>query len=62
MTEAAHLLTTDAALRGQVLAGQDQRLAAFAPAAVEGALRGYLDDLVRGDGTLPDGEDPGGVS
>ena len=31
------------ALRAPVLAGQDRRLAAFAPAAVEGALRGYLE-------------------
>ena len=45
MAEAAHLLTTDAAVRAAVLAGQDRRLAAFAPAAVEGALRGYLDSL-----------------
>ena len=45
MAEAAHLLTTDSALRAQVLEGQDRRVAAFAPAAVEGALRGYLESL-----------------
>ena len=45
MAEAAHLLTTDAALRARVLEGQDRRLAAFTPAAVEGALRGYLESL-----------------
>jgi glycosyltransferase involved in cell wall biosynthesis len=45
MAEAAHLLATDAALRARVLAGQDRRLAAFAPAAVEDALRGYLESL-----------------
>ena len=43
VTEAAHLLVTDASLREAVLAGQDRRLPAFAPAAVEGALRGYLE-------------------
>lgn len=61
MTEGAHLVTTDASLRGQVLAGQERRLAAFAPSAVEAALRGFLDDLQRGDGALPAGS-PGGVS
>ena len=30
-------------LREAVLAGQDRRLPAFAPAAVEEALRGYLE-------------------
>jgi glycosyltransferase involved in cell wall biosynthesis len=45
MAEAAHLLTTDAHLRARVLAGQDERLASFAPQAIEGALRGYIDGL-----------------
>jgi len=45
VAEAAHLLVTDRALREAVLAGQDRRLPAFAPPAVEGALRGYLDSL-----------------
>ena len=45
MAEAAHLLTTDAQLRARVLAGQDERLASFAPDAIEGALRGYIDGL-----------------
>jgi glycosyltransferase involved in cell wall biosynthesis len=43
--EAGHLLATDPALRGAVLAGQERRLAAFAPAAVESALRGYVESL-----------------
>ena len=43
--EAAHLLVTDAALRLAVLAGQDKRLEAFAPPAVEGALRAYVESL-----------------
>jgi glycosyltransferase involved in cell wall biosynthesis len=46
MAEAAHLVTTDASLRGRILAGQDRRLAGFAPAAVEQALRGYVDALL----------------
>jgi glycosyltransferase involved in cell wall biosynthesis len=45
MAEAAHLLTTDAGLRARVLAGQDRRLTAFAPAAVEEALRRYVESL-----------------
>jgi len=45
VAELAHLLATDESLRSSVLAGQDRRLAAFAPAAVESALRGYLDAL-----------------
>ena len=45
MAEAAHLLSNDQALRNRVLEGQDRRLAAFAPAAVEGALREYLESL-----------------
>ena len=45
MAEVAHLLAADAALREPVLEGQDRRLAAFAPAAVEAALRGYLESL-----------------
>jgi glycosyltransferase involved in cell wall biosynthesis len=43
--EMAHLLATDHALRRAVLERQDQRLAAFAPEAVEGALRRYLVSL-----------------
>jgi glycosyltransferase involved in cell wall biosynthesis len=43
--EMAHALTGDKALRDAVLAGQRQRLKAFAPEAVEGALRGYLESL-----------------
>jgi glycosyltransferase involved in cell wall biosynthesis len=64
MTEAAHLLTTDRTLREQVLAGQDARLPAFAPAAVEDRLRGYLDVLARGGaarsraGAKPAGGEP----
>ena len=46
MAEAAHMVATDATVRARVLEGQDRRLAAFAPAAVEGALRGYLDSLL----------------
>ena len=48
MAEAAHLVATDATVRARVLEGQDRRLAAFAPAAVEGALRGYLEALLGG--------------
>ena len=43
--EAARLLVTDQALRLAVLAGQDKRLEAFAPPAVEGALRAYVESL-----------------
>ncbi len=43
--ELAHALATDESLRAAVLAGQDRRLAAFAPEAVEGALRQYLESL-----------------
>jgi glycosyltransferase involved in cell wall biosynthesis len=45
VAEIAHALVTDEALRADVLAGQDRRLAAFAPEAVEGALGRYLDAL-----------------
>jgi len=45
MAEAAHVLATDRAMRTQILAAQDRRLAAFTPAAVEGALRRYIDSL-----------------
>ena len=45
VAEIAHALSTDERLRGEVLAEQDRRLAAFAPDAVEGALRGYVDSL-----------------
>jgi L-malate glycosyltransferase len=43
--EMAQLLAADASLRNAVLAGQDRRLPAFAPQAVEKALRGYLESL-----------------
>lgn len=43
--ELAYLLATDKARRRAVLAGQDLRLSAFAPATVESALRGYLESL-----------------
>jgi glycosyltransferase involved in cell wall biosynthesis len=45
VAEIAHALATDHALRAQVLAGQDRRLSAFAPDALEEALRGYVDSL-----------------
>jgi glycosyltransferase involved in cell wall biosynthesis len=45
IAEMGHRLGSDATLRRAVLAGQQQRLAAFAPAAVEAALRGYLESL-----------------
>jgi glycosyltransferase involved in cell wall biosynthesis len=43
VAETAHRLDRDEALRAAVLAAQDARLAAFAPPAVEGALRQYLE-------------------
>jgi glycosyltransferase involved in cell wall biosynthesis len=45
MAEAAHLVARDASVRRSVLAGQARRLAAFAPEAVEAALRGYVEAL-----------------
>jgi len=45
MAEVGHLLTTDAALRAAVLAGQDERLHAFAPESVEARLRAHLQSL-----------------
>jgi glycosyltransferase involved in cell wall biosynthesis len=42
LAEMAHRLATDRALRDGVLAGQRRRLAAFAPATVEDALRRYV--------------------
>jgi glycosyltransferase involved in cell wall biosynthesis len=45
VAEMAHRLATDAALREGVMAGQRERVAAFAPAAVEAALRGYVESL-----------------
>jgi glycosyltransferase involved in cell wall biosynthesis len=45
VAEIAHALVTDEGLRAEVLAGQDRRLSAFAPDAVEGALRSYTDSL-----------------
>jgi L-malate glycosyltransferase len=45
VAETAHVLATDETLRASVLAGQAARLPAFAPTAVQAALRGYLDSL-----------------
>ncbi len=45
MAEVAHRLTLDDGLRAAVLAGQEHRLQAFAPEAVETTLRGYLESL-----------------
>jgi L-malate glycosyltransferase len=43
--ELAHRLVADRDLRAEVLAGQDRRLPAFTPEAVERALHGYLESL-----------------
>ncbi len=43
--EMAYRLATDAALRDSVLAGQQRRLEAFAPTAVEAALKAYLESV-----------------
>ncbi len=43
VTETAHALATDEALRLLVLAGQDRRLAAFEPARVLAALRALVE-------------------
>jgi L-malate glycosyltransferase len=45
VAETAHALASDEALRAAVLAGQDRRLATFAPERVLGSLRGYLESL-----------------
>jgi glycosyltransferase involved in cell wall biosynthesis len=45
VAETARLLATDEPLRAALLAGQDRRLEAFAPAAIETLLRGYVDSL-----------------
>jgi glycosyltransferase involved in cell wall biosynthesis len=45
VAEMAFRLARPGPLRDAVLAGQDQRLPAFSPAAVESALRGYVDTL-----------------
>lgn len=45
VAELAHALATDEALRERVLAGQRQRVQAFAPAAVEATLRAHLEAL-----------------
>jgi glycosyltransferase involved in cell wall biosynthesis len=45
VAETGRRLLADADLRARVLAGQASRLDAFAPAAVESALRGYLESL-----------------
>jgi hypothetical protein len=41
----ARLLATDGDLRAKVLAAQERRLSAFAPAAVEADLRRFIDSL-----------------
>jgi glycosyltransferase involved in cell wall biosynthesis len=45
LAELAHVLACDEAVRARVLGGQRLRLAAFAPATVEAALRGYVEAL-----------------
>jgi glycosyltransferase involved in cell wall biosynthesis len=45
MAEVGHRVATDAALREAVLAGQDERLHAFAPDSVESRLRAHLQSL-----------------
>jgi glycosyltransferase involved in cell wall biosynthesis len=45
VAELAHALVRDEPLRASVLAGQDRRLAAFTPEAVERALRAYVESL-----------------
>ena len=45
VAELASALLTDQALRESVLAGQEQRLAAFSPETVEGTLRTHVDSL-----------------
>ena len=45
VAEIGRALVVDQALRARVLAGQQKRLAAFAPAAVESALRRYVESL-----------------
>jgi len=45
VAELGHALATDPVLREEVLAGQDRRVEAFSPAAVESALRAYVDSL-----------------
>jgi hypothetical protein len=43
VAEAARALATDEALRSAVLAGQDRRLADFAPEAVFATLRAHVE-------------------
>lgn len=45
LSELAHALAHDEALRAGVLAGQRRRLAAFAPASIEAALRRHVESL-----------------
>jgi L-malate glycosyltransferase len=45
VAELAHALATEETLRAAVLAGQDERLEAFAPERVLGSLRSYLEAL-----------------
>jgi len=45
IAEMARVLVTDSAVRGRVLAAQERRLAALAPAAVEADLRRFIESL-----------------
>jgi hypothetical protein len=45
VAEVGHSLVRDDSLRATVLAGQDRRLDAFTPDAVERTLRSYVDSL-----------------
>jgi glycosyltransferase involved in cell wall biosynthesis len=45
VAELAHALAGDERLRAAVIAGQRQRVQAFAPAAVEAALKRYVEEL-----------------
>jgi hypothetical protein len=45
IAEMARLLATDGALRSKVLAAQERRLSALAPAAVEAELRRFIGSL-----------------
>jgi glycosyltransferase involved in cell wall biosynthesis len=45
VAELAHSLATDDGLRRPILEGQRRRLSAFAPAAVESTLRGFVESL-----------------
>ena len=45
VAELAHELVVDEALRAAVLAGQRQRVQAFAPATIEATLKRYVEQL-----------------